>query len=244
MSTAVTPPENLLALAGILVAEQSLEATLSQVLTLACQSMPGGDMGGVTLLEREGPVTAAATDEAARRVDAFQYQGHGGPCLDAYRYQTVYRIDDTGHGDRWSEFCAQANAAGVLSTLSLPLVVEGDGLGALNVYSRSTYGFTEADEAAGAAFASLASVALTNARTFWRVQTLAGQLSEALTTRGVIDQAKGILMGEQHCSADEAFDLLRRASQRTHVKLHDVAAQMVEKATRGLDELHSPDHRH
>ncbi len=229
MSTPKTPPDGLLALASILVSEQSLEATLSQVVTLACQSMAGGDMGGVTLLEREGPVTAAATDDSARRVDLFQYQGHGGPCLDAYRHQTAYRIDDTGDSERWPEFCAQAHAAGVLSTLSLPLVVEGDGLGAINVYSRRTNGFTEADEVTGRAFASLASVALANARGYWRVQALAGQLREALSTRGVIEQAKGILMAQQHCSAEEAFEMLRHASQRSQMKLRDVAAELVER---------------
>ncbi|MGH9067403.1 MAG: ANTAR domain-containing protein [Acidimicrobiales bacterium] len=221
-------PEALIALAGILVAEQSLEATLTQVLTLACGSLAGGDLGGITLLEREGPNTAVATDELARRVDAGQYNlASGGPCLDAYRRQVINRIDSTADEGRWPEFCALAAEAGILSILSLPLVVEGDGLGAINVYCRHAGGFSLSDEVTGAAFASLASVAMANARMYWRTQRLAGQLEEALSTRGAIEQAKGILMVEQGCSADEAFEMLVRASQRSHAKLHDVAAKLV-----------------
>ena len=117
-----------------------------------------------------------------------------------------------------------------MSTLSLPLVVAGDGLGALNIYSRQPGAFSDAGQAVGAAFASYAAVALANARVYWRTQRLAGQLQEALSTRGVIEQAKGILIAEQGCTADEAFRLLVRASQRRHEKLHDVAAGIVEQA--------------
>src|SRR6266571_3508952 len=82
--------ESLIALAGILVAEQSLEKTLGQVLDLACSALSGGDDGGVTLLDREGPRTAVATSAVALRVDGFQYDNEGGgPCLEAYRRQQV-----------------------------------------------------------------------------------------------------------------------------------------------------------
>jgi GAF domain-containing protein len=224
-------PEALVALARILVAEQSLEQTLGRVLELACEAVAGGDMGGITLLEREGPMTAAATSREAGRVDAIQYEAEGGgPCLDAYRRQAINRVESTLVDPRWREFCAGAAAAGVLSVLSLPLVVAGDGLGALNLYCRRTNGFSAADEVIGMAFAAHASVALANARVYWRAQNLASQLEDALSTRGVIEQAKGVLIAEQGCSDDEAFEMLVKASQRTHTKLHDVAAGLLERA--------------
>jgi GAF domain-containing protein len=223
--------ESLIALAGILVAEQSLEKTLGQVLDLACAALSCGDDGGVTLLDREGPRTAVATSEAARRVDSFQYEADtGGPCVDAYRRQQVLRIDSTSDDPRWPEFAMAAATAGIRSTLSLPLVVAGDGLGALNIYCHEEKGFSEADEALAMTFASYASVALANARVYWRTQRLADQLEQALSTRGVIEQAKGIIIAEQGCSADEAFQLLVNASQRSHMKLHDLAADLVERA--------------
>ena len=224
-------PESLNVLAGILVAEQSLEATLLQVLELACDAIDGADQGVVTLWEREGPITATATNDDAKRVDAVQYEvGSGGPCLDAFRHQVVNRIASTATDERWPEFAAAAAEAGVLSTLSLPLVVSGEGLGVLNLYCGHVEGFSAADDTIGAAFASFASVALANAQVYWRVQTLAAQLQEAMSTRGVIDQAKGILMAAQGCSADEAFDLLVRASQRSHTKLRDVATGLADRA--------------
>jgi GAF domain-containing protein len=223
--------ESLIALAGILVTEQSLDKTLRQVLDLACVALSCGDEGGITLLEQEGPRTAVASSEAARQVDSFQYDAEdGGPCLEAYRQQRIFRIDSTDDEPRWPQFAQSAAAAGIKSTLSLPLVVGGDGIGALNIYRRQARGFSEADEALGAVFASYASVALANARVYWRTQRLAGQLAEALSTRGVIEQAKGIIIARQGCSADQAFQLLVAMSQRSHVKLHDVAADLVETA--------------
>jgi GAF domain-containing protein len=227
------PDQTLIELAGILVSEQSLEETLSQVLALACGALArcDGDGGGVTLLEREGPATAVATSEAVRRADGFQYASpSGGPCLDAYRHQQTFRIDSTEEDRRWPEFCREAAAAGIKSTLSLPLIVAGDGLGAINIYCQEVNGFSAADEASGTTFAAHASVALANARMYWRTQRLADQLEEALSTRGVIEQAKGILIADQGCSDDEAFQLLVGASQRGHLKLREVAVELVEKA--------------
>jgi GAF domain-containing protein len=223
--------ESLIALAGILVVEQSLDKTLRQVLDLACGTLSCGDEGGITLLDREGPRTAVATSDAALRVDGLQYEAEdGGPCLEAYRRQQVFRIDSTADELRWPEFCESAAAEGIKSTLSVPLVVGGDGIGALNIYCRQASGFSAADEALAAPFASHASVALANARVYWRTQRLADQLQEALSTRGVIEQAKGIIIAQQGCSADQAFQLLVEMSQRSHVKLHDVASDLVARA--------------
>src|SRR5215467_9598703 len=121
--------EALIALAGILVTEQSMEETLRQILELACTALPGGDEGGITLLEADGPTTAIVTSDLALRVDNSQYDSaSGGPCLEAYRRQQILRIDSTAHDPRWPEFAAIAVAHGIGSTLSVPLVVSGDGL--------------------------------------------------------------------------------------------------------------------
>src|SRR5690349_15564568 len=139
-------PEALIALAGILISEQNVEGTLRQVLELACGAMPGGDEGGITLLEADGPSTAIATSDAALRVDRSQYDAPtGGPCLDAYRKQQIMRIDSTASDARWPEFAATAAANGFGSALAVPLVVGGDGLGAINIYCRRENGFTAGD---------------------------------------------------------------------------------------------------
>jgi len=224
--------ESLIALASVLVAEQSLEKTLSQVLELACAALSGEDEGGITLLEAEGPRTAIATSDAALRVDSTQYDAAtGGPCLEAYRRQQILRIDSTATDRRWPEFAATAAAQGLASTLSVPLVVGGDGLGAMNIYCRRERGFTAADERLAAKLGSCASVALVNARTYWRAARLADQLQQALSTRGVIDQATGILIAQRGCPAEHAFHLLATAAQRNHLTLAEVATDLIQRIT-------------
>lgn len=225
--------ESLIALAGILVTAQSLDKTLIQTLELACAALPGGDGGGITLLDAEGPETVVSSSEAAGRVDRSQYEAKtGGPGLDAYRKQRVLRIDSTASDQRWPEFSAAAVSAGFASTLSIPLIVSGDGLGALNIYCRREYGFSPADEGLAAALGSCASVALANARGYWRTARLADQLEQALATRGVLDQATGILMARHHCSAEQADHLLAAASQRNRLAPAEVAADLVERTGR------------
>lgn len=224
--------ESLIAMAGVSVTGQDLDKTLRQVLELACSALPGGDEGGITLLEAEGPRTAIATGDAALRVDSSQYAAEtGGPCLEAYRRQQILRIDSTASDRRWPEFAATAVAQGLASTLSVPLVVGGDGLGAMNIYCRRERGFTAADERLAAKLGACASVALVNARTYWRAARLADQLQQALSTRGVIDQATGILIAQRGCPAQQAFHLLATAAQRNHLAIAEVASDLVQRTS-------------
>lgn len=222
--------ESLIAMAGILVTEQSLEKSLRQILELACTALPGGDEGGITLLEAEGPGTAIATSEVALRVDRSQYDAEtGGPCLEAYRRQQILRIDSTTTDERWPEFSGTAAAEGLHSTLSIPLVVSGDGLGALNIYCHREHGFAAADEQFATKLGSCASVALANARTYWRAARLADQLQQAMATRGIVEQATGILIAQHGCSAEHALHLLTAAAQRNRLALAEVAGDLVQR---------------
>lgn len=217
-------------------AEPSVEATLQQVVDLAIKGVTGCTMAAITLLGQGGPTTAVATSDVAARVDQVQYKSNAGPCLDAYRRQVLNRIDSTYTDERWPVFCRAAFAAGVLAILSFPLVVGGDGLGALNLYSSTESAFDENSERSGAIFAAHASITVANARAFWRTEELRRNLEEALCTRGVIDQAKGMLMARDGVSADDAFELLKRASQRTNRKVHDLAQEIVDATRRGTND--------
>ena len=212
-------PEALIALAGILVSEQNVEGILRQVLELACGAMSGGDEGGITLLEADGPSTAIATSDAALRVDRSQYDAStGGPCLDAYRRQEILRIDSTASDVRWPEFAATAAA---------------HGLGAMNIYCRRENGFTAEDQRLAASLGACASVTLGNARICWRASRLAEQLRETLASRGLIDKATGVLMAQRRCSAEQAFHLLAAAAQRNRLSLDEVAADLIERTSTG-----------
>jgi len=208
------------------IIDEQLDATLTRVAQLAVRELPECAMAGVTLLRGHKPVTAAFTDVEAPEIDGAQYESGKGPCLDAFRDGIVYRIEDTRHEDRWPEFAAAARGHGILSTLSLPLSVSEDALGALNLYSRHPQSFRDAE--VPLLFASHASVVLANSQAYWAAHALSAQLETALTSRAVIDQAKGVLMMRHGCTADEAFQRLAEESQHSNVKLRDVASAIVE----------------
>ncbi len=215
--------------------ERVVDSALQQIVQLACAALERCSMAGVTLLDQTGPHTVAATSELAQRIDAYQYEAEGGPCLHSYRNQVVNRVDSTESDRRWPEFMRMARSAGIRSVLSYPLVVHHDGLGALNLYSEQEAAFDQADERVGQAFATHAAITLTHAQGYWRKEEARRNLEIALTTRGVIDQAKGILMERTGATADEAFDSLRRASQRSNRKVFDLAEEIVQ-STRGRNE--------
>lgn len=219
--------EALLALSHAQVADGTVDELLTRICELATSQLDGCDMAGVTLMGPNGPITAVFTDSAAPDIDAEQYRTGRGPCLDAFRDGTMLRIDDTAIEDRWPEFSVAAKAHGVQSTLSLPLRTESEPIGALNLYSRTIGNFVENEQIANILVTHAAAI-LANAQAYWAAQTLSEQLHEALTSRAVIEQAKGILMVEHRCDADSAFELLKQQSQNANRKLRNVAAEIVE----------------
>jgi GAF domain-containing protein len=224
--------EALSALSQFLVADASMGDTLERVAALSNEAVTGSSFVGLTMLDdRERATTAVFTDEQAPHVDQAQYDTGRGPCLDAWRTKTVVRLDDLDRveGD-YKEFADACLAHGIHSTLSMPLVAAGTGVGALNFYSRDRQGFTEEDERAAEAFAIAASVVLANAVAYWGAYDLTQQMTEAMQSRAVIEQAKGMLMAQSPgLDADGAFDVLRAASQRENVKLRDIAQRIVDR---------------
>lgn len=218
------------ALSQFLVADVSLSDTLLRVAHITTDAMSSAEMAGISLLDDDGgPTTAIFTDAKSPQVDAGQYTSGRGPCLDAWRLKEVVRIDDmdTAAVD-YPEFARLAQDHGVASTLSLPLVVGGEGIGALNLYARTPKGFSAEDEAIGVDLATAAAIVLANASAYWGAFNLGEQLGQAMASRAEIEQAKGILMAQSPgISADDAFEMLRRASQRENVKLRDIAKRLV-----------------
>jgi GAF domain-containing protein len=219
------------ALHDVFLPDVPLTDLLDRVTELAVRTIPSCSFAGITLSEKGLPVTPVYTDPRSPRVDQVQYDNDTGPCLDAMRDGEVYRIDDTATHERWRPFCEAANAEGILSTLSLPLLVSSteDALGALNLYSEERAAFQEAFDAA-ASFAYQAAIVLANAQAYWGARELSTNLQLALESRATIEQAKGILIAQSGVDPDEAFQLLVRASQRTNKKLREVAAELVQKA--------------
>ena len=220
------------ALSQFMVAEVSLGDTLLQVARITTDAMPAAELAGIALLGDDGrPTTAVYTDEASPEIDAGQYESGHGPCLDAWRQRRPVRIDDmTAAADAYPEFSRLARDHGVHSTLSLPLVAAKEGIGALNLYARREKGFSPEDEAVGVDLAAAAAIVLANASAYSAASQLGAQLTEAMKSRAVIEQAKGMLMAQSPTmTADDAFELLRKASQRENVKLRDIAQRIVDR---------------
>jgi GAF domain-containing protein len=115
----------------------------------------------------------------------------------------------------------------VLSVLAVPLIVADQPVGAVNLYSKTSRGFSESDEETALLFSEQAAVACANSEVYWRTYSLTEHLREALESRDTIGQAKGILMARRNCTSDEAFEALRKVSQRRNVKLREIADKVI-----------------
>jgi GAF domain-containing protein len=218
---------SLAAMSRFFVGEGTLHETLTRVAQFAEEAVPAASMTGITMLVEGRARTAVFTDETAPEVDTVQYESGAGPCLDAFRHEQVLVIHDTTKDDRWPAFSEAAAAHGIRSTLSIPLIANREGVGALNFYAREPNGFSEDDVEVAAQFGAQAGIVLANAQAYWDAHQLSQNLATAMQSRAVIEQAKGILMGAQRCSSDEAFKILVRASQRENRKLRDIAQDLV-----------------
>jgi transcriptional regulator with GAF, ATPase, and Fis domain len=222
----------LAALTQTLVTELKLVDALHRVADIAMESIPSASVAGITMLGSSGqPTTAIYTDETSPSIDESQYESGRGPCLDAWHNRRVVRIDDMEAAEAtYPEFAASARAHGIHSTLSLPLLTGNAATGALNLYAEERGSFTEADERLGMDLAATAAVVLANASAYWEAFDLSQHLDEAMKSRAMIEQAKGMLMAQSEAmSADDAFDILKRASQRENVKIREIAQRIVNR---------------
>lgn len=222
----------LVELSGLLVDEEPLPEVLRRVAELAVAVVPGCTGAGVTLMDGDTPSTAAHSDPRVLEVDKQQYAAGDGPCLDAIRHRVINRVDVDQAEQRWPDFAERARTLGIHSFLAAPLVAGGRAVGSLNLYGEAPQAFEPLDDALVALFCAQASIALANARLYSTAVELNGQLEDAIASRAVIEQAKGMLMARHDIGADEAFALLRSWSQQRNRKLRDVAAEVVASVPR------------
>jgi hypothetical protein len=212
--------QTLSALARTLEAEDDTERMLGDLVTAAVAQIPGVDEGSISVVRaRRDVVSQSPSSDLPERVDALQAEVGEGPCLDAVFEDRVVHVPDMRTETRWPHFAARAAEAGAASMLSFQLWVEGDNLGALNLYGREADAFTEESEQVGLLFVSHAAVAMAGAQKQDR-------LLASLDARDLIGQAKGILMERYKIDSLKAFALLVRASQHSNRKLRDVAAEL------------------
>jgi len=196
-------------------------------------SVPGAADVSVTLLSGNQANTPAASGPVAAGLDEWQYAADGGPCLQSARTGEVVLVTDMAAETRWPDFIPHAVAAGASSSLSVPLPLSQHTAGAVNIYSKTVGGLDELSIKVATTLAEYAAIAMTNASVYDRTAALAQNMKTAMSSRAVIEQAKGILIGERRCSPDEAFAVLAHLSQDTNRKLRDVATALVAQANSG-----------
>jgi GAF domain-containing protein len=228
-------PTVLRELSSLILSEENLQTTLQRVVELSAQVVPGS-AAGVLLTEDGRTYSTAVTSDVATDLHAIQQEIGDGPCLTAMRTRKVIHIADMTEETRWPEFTTAALDRGIKAMLCFPLVVRNESLGALNLFSEHNSTFVEEVFDVGAMFAAQASVSIHNSQLYLSSVKLTDQLKEALESRAVIDQAKGILMEREGLSPDAAFEMLRKASQNLNVKVRDIAAQIVARLAGGEPE--------
>lgn len=231
-------------LAGLVTGTIGLPDLLERVATFAERAIPGADGAGVTLLRMDradNRVEAiAASHPFVSEIDEIQYVTlNEGPCITAALEGRTVRSGSLGGEQMWPRFGPRVGRLGIHSALSLPLLLPGQVVGAINVYARGKDVFDDHAAELGELFAAPAAVAVHNAQILTQALALTVQLQSALSHRPVIDQAIGLLRGRTGGTAEEAFARLRAISQSEHTKLFDVAQHIVDEAVRRARSRHT-----
>ncbi len=219
------PAPALAALLGIRLSERTLDEVLQLLVEIARDSLPDADDVSITLVRGEKPFTAAATDAPALAADELQYARGHGPSIDAGVSATVLISPDLRAETRWPDYAAAAVRLGVLASLSVPLPMQTEVVGALNCYSRTPTSWSHS--AVAVELAAHVAVAVGNAITHDETARFAADMQAAMLNRAVIEQAKGVIMAQNRCDPEAAFAVLRQASMGRNVKLRDLAGSIV-----------------
>ncbi|WP_030175793.1 MULTISPECIES: GAF and ANTAR domain-containing protein [Actinomycetes] len=200
------------------------EVALNDLIHNAVDHIPGASYAGITVVSRQnkGVVTPAATDEYPRTLDALQQKHREGPCFDAAVEHDSYYVSNLHDETRWPLFRADAiEQTPIQSIAAFQLFTTRDTVGALNLYSEVADAFDQESRDLGYIFAA-------HAATVWGALQRGEQFRSALASRDTIGQAKGMIMERYSVNAIQAFDLLRKLSQESNIRLYEIARQLVE----------------
>ncbi len=209
----------------------SLEQTLEIAVDLFVVTIEACEFAGALLFEGDAIDARVCSDPVVEAIDDLLTRTREGPCLDAVAQGLPFYADELGTDPRWPHFGPAAAALGVRSLLALPMAANSTS-GAINIYARYPQAFGVIDRARGLLLASMAGFACATARSHEDEKRLADNLHAALVTRELIGQAQGILIEHERITGDQAFHILRQASQHLNVKLREVAQDLVDTGQR------------
>jgi GAF domain-containing protein len=185
---------------------------------------------GLMLADANGQLHyMAASSESARLLELLQLQNSEGPCLECFNSgESVAQPDLRTAYERWPVFAPRAVESGVLAVHALPMRLRDTVIGALNVFGSESVALPAEDQRVLRALADVATIAIIQERAMARAELLNEQLQSALTSRIVIEQAKGAVAQTHRITVDEAFGLMRGYARRNRRRLSEVAQGLVD----------------
>lgn len=222
--------QRLVSLADTLVEDYDVMELLNH-LVFSCVELLGVSAAGLLLVDRDGELKPLAfSDEDAKFLELFQLQNGEGPCMDVLRSgAAVTATDLTQTHSRWPQFTPAALAHGFHSVQAVPLRLRGTCIGGLNLFAADQTPLDEPDQKVAQAMADMATIGILQQRSRDQAAVLAAQLQEALDSRIVIEQAKGVLAGRANVDPNEAFHALRDFARTTNQRLSAVATMLVQR---------------
>ena len=195
-----------------------------------CVEVLDVDAAGIMLVGPDGELhLMASSSEVMRLVELFELQSRQGPCQDCFRTgRPVVNRDLTSNDPRWPRFAAVAVSEGFRAADAIPMRLRTHIIGALNLFRSTTGSLNDDDVVAGQALADIASIAIVQHRAAVDAQLLNQQLTEALTSRIVIEQSKGMIRERRQLPMDQAFALLRHHARGNNLRLADVARSIID----------------
>ncbi|GAA2019514.1 GAF and ANTAR domain-containing protein [Pseudokineococcus marinus] len=200
-----------------------------QVLTERSVELLHADAAGLMLADQRGGLRLmTSTTPRARSLEIFEVQSLEGPCLDCFATGVpVVNVDLATAGGRWPRFAAAAAEHGYGAAHALPLRLRKEVIGAINLFSDAAVRLDDEDLAVGQSMADIATIGLLQERSLREKSALSEQLQTALSSRVLVEQAKGVLAERAGVGVDEAFTRLRTRARRRGEALSDVAAAVV-----------------
>ncbi|WP_134768046.1 GAF and ANTAR domain-containing protein [Nocardioides sp. 1609] len=203
-------------------------------LTTSCAALLDVASAGLLLADSSGVLhLAASSSERIAHLELFQLQRDEGPCLDCYHSGEAITVPDLEAAEhRWPQFVAAARAGGHRSVHALPMRLRGHRLGTLGLFGTTVGDLNAEDLGLAQAMVHVASVAIVNEKAASDRNLINAQLQRALTSRIVLEQAKGVLAQSGDLAMGDAFNLLRGYARDHGLKLSDLAAEVVERRLR------------
>jgi transcriptional regulator with GAF, ATPase, and Fis domain len=203
-----------------------------QTLTERCVELLEVDAAGLLLTDAHGAMQLiAASSEPARALEDFQLRAGQGPALECFRSGKPVMAADLSTGDPWPFFASAATDAGFTAVHALPMRLRADVIGALDLFGADPGPLDREQVRIGQALADIATVGLLQQRAIRRGDVVAEQLQGALTSRVLVEQAKGLLAERLQVSVAEAFRILRSTARERNRRLSDLARDLLEGTT-------------